>query len=91
MRGEREHTTEEHPVRLGKVGDLISTAERELALRRLGSIPFHTVGGGDLAEHRVVIEDSSVWDIAELAVVSSCTEVELADGFGEGLQFRGRG
>ncbi len=87
----RKHTTEKHVVRLGEVGDLVGTAERELALRRLRSIPLHTVSGGDLAEHGVVVKDGGVSGIAELAVVGGGTEVELASSFCDRLQLsRGR-
>ena len=52
--------------------------------------PFHAVCRRDLAEHCVVVEDRGVRGIGELGVVSGGTEVKLASGLGDRLQFHGR-
>ena len=51
--------------------------------------PFHAVRGSDLAEHCVVVEDSSVGSVRELTVVRRSTEVLLARKLCERVEARG--
>lgn len=53
--------------------------------------PFHAVCGGDLAEHGFVIENSNIWHVGELRVVSGSTEVGLALRHSQSVQFGGGG
>ena len=53
--------------------------------------PFHGVSRGDLTEHRVVVEDSSVCSVRQLAVVRGSTEVELVHRLGQLVELGGRG
>lgn len=53
--------------------------------------PFHTVGGGNLTEHGVVLENVNISSVAKFAVVRCGTEVKLALGLGQGVESRSGG
>jgi hypothetical protein len=65
-------------IGLGKIDNLVSVAESELAARRLKGIPLHTVLIGDLAE--VLLDNVDKRIVVKMVVVDLSTEVDLALG-----------
>lgn len=54
---------------LGFLDDGLAVRETEDATRLLGRLPLHAIGGRDLPEVAVVVEDPDVGRVRQLAVV----------------------